>query len=612
MSEFSNVPVGRNLVHDPRPVSASFFGTDYPGTVFPTFTTERSFSGAGSVRLTLPAGQSAYWTASVINDPDFTSLPTGGSYYGSMRVSGPVPTGIILHPYMVMDNDVWLVGDQVPVVASSDQFSVHTWQMIMPVGRNPKYSWVYIINSTISTHTLYVGGFDLRKDQAVDSFIHGDAGDDYFWEGAANNSPSQRRAFVPAPIFGHGGQVTHSIAVEVVTRSNVLIRDITENFLDGSVTYDLDADQWKGTCNLTLNEPGLVEPLADEYVRVTLRVDYADGTTEEAPIGMFMMDPPKERWSSGFDTWAYTGRDLLAFLASFSFRGEVIPPDPADGSEGESTVFIARMIEAGKPYREALIDILTNTDPKRGVGLSASQISFPASLDAVSEDNLGWEGGTDALTMITDILQAAGWQKPWVTPYIVITSAPAGVDPATVTPSITLATGENSRVRWPFEIDPDATAVGNRVRVVSARNANSRTKKKKGQKNVAVEVWATNEDPSHPISFNRLGRWIDIPDIKVPLVSDEAEAQQLATQALIDAGQLPIRARLTTQAMVRGLNEVYELNLVDAYGDPIASGQGRYWCRGWSIQLGQPWEMVHNLSRVIAFGQASFLKVQGT
>jgi hypothetical protein len=119
---------------------------------------------------------------------------------------------------------------------------------------------------------------------------------------------------------------------------------------------------------------------------------------------------------------------------------------------------------------------------------------------------------------------------------------------------------------------------------------------------------ATNEDPAHPISFQRLGRWIDIPDIKIPLVVDLAEAQQIATQALIDAGNLPIRARITTQAMIRGLNEVYELNMLDAYGDPIESGQGRYWCRGWSIQLGPPWQMVHNLSRVLPFAQASFLE----
>jgi hypothetical protein len=39
----------------------------------------------------------------------------------------------------------------------------------------------------------------------------------------------------------------------------------------------------------------------------------------------------------------------------------------------------------------------------------------------------------------------------------------------------------------------------------------------------------------------------------------------------------------------------------DAYGDPIESGQGRYWCRGWSFQLGPPWEMVHNLTRVVSF-----------
>jgi hypothetical protein len=99
----------------------------------------------------------------------------------------------------------------------------------------------------------------------------------------------------------------------------------------------------------------------------------------------------------------------------------------------------------------------------------------------------------------------------------------------------------------------------------------------------------------------RLRRFIDVPDINVPLVADQAAADALANNALIQASVLPMRARLTTVVMLRGLNEVYELNLMDSHGNPIDSGQGRYFCRGWTLQLGLPWEMVHTLTRVIAF-----------
>jgi len=240
--------------------------------------------------------------------------------------------------------------------------------------------------------------------------------------------------------------------------------------------------------------------------------------------------------------------------------------------------------------------------------------------------------------MLSDMLQAAGWQRPWVTPDGIITSAPAGTDPRNVTPSIVLATGENSQVRWPFEVDPETSRVGNRVRVVSTKTVSEITsyvdpdayldhikkkiKKRKSGKKVKKkkEIWvdpapypvygpvdshvdqtAMNTDPTHPLSRQRLGRWIDIPTVSLPAVTDDAAAAAIARQHLIEASNVPMRVRLSTEVMIRGLHEVYELDLNDAYGNPIESGQGRYWCRGWTIQLGSPWEMTHNLTRVIGF-----------
>jgi hypothetical protein len=116
-----------------------------------------------------------------------------------------------------------------------------------------------------------------------------------------------------------------------------------------------------------------------------------------------------------------------------------------------------------------------------------------------------------------------------------------------------------------------------------------------------------NYDPSHPLSYQRLGRWIDLPLITLPKVTDSSIVRTQARQALIEGSTVPVRARLTTRVMIRGLNEVYELDMKDAYGNPIESGQGRYWCRGWTLQLGSPWEMVHNLVRVVGFDVAAGL-----
>jgi hypothetical protein len=132
--------------------------------------------------------------------------------------------------------------------------------------------------------------------------------------------------------------------------------------------------------------------------------------------------------------------------------------------------------------------------------------------------------------------------------------------------------------------------------------------------NIAVAV--ANQDPASPVSYVSLGRWIDLPDIEQTILSSavdgnnqatgDAKAKDIGTQALIEASLLAIKARMTTEIHRRGLNEVYLLDLYDINDDPFPSGQGKYFCRGWSFQLGPPWQMVHNLSRIIPFGSASF------
>jgi hypothetical protein len=280
-------------------------------------------------------------------------------------------------------------------------------------------------------------------------------------------------------------------------------------------------------------------------------------------------------------------------------------------------------------------------------------------VGGVAEAAKAWPGGTSVLQCISEVLEGSGWRRPWVTPAGIIVSAPAGDDPSLFTPNATFSTGQDSFVRWPFEVDSDASGIGNRIRVIGsnqltntnvvpnpaypgwlaaidkAKKIKDKKKKKKQLKklnasppdattdeadittytNVAVVV--ANNDPASPISYASLGRWIDLPDIERTVLSSatlptnnqakgDAEARRIGTQALIDASMLAIRARMTTEIHKRGLNEVYLLDLYDVNDDPFPSGQGKYFCRGWSFQLGPPWQMVHSLSRIIPFGEASF------
>jgi hypothetical protein len=634
------IPAARNLVHNPRPVSTANFSTS--GTT--TFVTDRSYSGTGSilVQLTAAADQFVQWHAAGMSDSDLSSIPSGATIRAMFHISGPIPAGFQCFLSVQYTDDTFTVVTVNPLVVASTAFHrIILPDLTLTPGKTVKYLYVTVNRpggGAGTAATFYLGGFDVRVNQPLDSFVHGAGGVGYAWEGSANNSPSTRDQIAVSPSIGSGGQIYPTVTVQVVNRRNQVIRDITGHFRDGDINYDLDAEQWKGTLNITLDEPGLVEVLGDEFIRISMRIERADGTVEEGSLGMFSVDAPTERWSAGgYDTWNYEGRDLLALLATWVPRNLTTPISTITGQ-----ILPVFGIKVGETYIGAITDLLV-----KYVGLSADQFSFPG-LNAIVKAGsaIVWEVGTDALAILSELLTGAGWQKPWLTPGGVITSAPGGLQPSQVTPSLVMATGENSRIRWPFEVDPETSAVGNRVRVISIRDivtqiggeyiqgawipdeedddkggGKGKKKKKKNKGDdpggsfgpgsytevsyvttyAAVVTVRANLDPGHPLSVPRLGRFIDLPDVKAPAASSQAAVDALADQALANASMIPMRVRLTTEVMIRGLNEVYELDMKDAYGDPIESGQGRYWCRGWSFQLGPPWEMVHNLTRVVSF-----------
>jgi hypothetical protein len=640
VSENTLISAAKNLVHNPRPVGSSYWAVwSASGLSTATLVSDRSYSGVNSMRYVLNAGETSVTIIDAGNwdDPLWASrVPIGSTISGMIHLSGPVPHNILYARLVaIYTDDTGTYGNLVWIPAGSTDFQRIIMQPIVTTKaiRNVRIEVVNDISVGAPATTFYLGGADIRRNQPVDAFVHGSAGPNYSWEGTVNGSPSDRAAFTIGPVLGSGGVVYPSIRLHVVNRKNQILREITENFIDGSVNYDLDADQWKGSCNLILNDPGLISPFADEYVRVTLRIEYVDGTVEEDSIGMFMVDPPKERWSGGHDQWTYDGKDMLALLSTWMMRGPELRP--TFGAEEEAVAASGFLVYAGNRYQAAVDLLLFDI-----VGLDRSQVAINLG-DAIFQQDFAVENGTSVLETLTQILQGAGFQKPWVSPQGIIRSEIAGTDPAHIEPSIVLATGENSRIRWPFDVEPEVSRVGNRVRVFSAqqlsqpvyewvdpvpgskgkKKGKKKKKKRKGGSpgqpgyyqyvrtdywNVPVSVVRANNDPTHPLSIASLGRIIDLPDVNVPLISGEAEAIAIADQALRDASLIPIRVRLTTEVMLRGYPEVYELNMTDAFGNPIASGQGRYWCRGWTLQLGLPWEMTHNLTRVIEFATAAW------
>ena len=640
---------GKNFSHNPKPTSTTY--TTVLGGATRSYVTDRSFSGAGSLFVTLPAGGEFRWSVAADDDADIS--PLSGSIRAAFRASGVSLAGLVAKTILTYTDASTEQTATTPVVSGVLDFQV---TMLPAITKNAAKTLrniaVSITNPTGSSITVYVGGEDVRVGQTPDSFIHGDGPNGrYAWTGAANNSPSTRSAVVPIIMRGRGGSFYPTVNVSVVNRQKQFIRDVTDHFLDGSVTYDLDADAHKGSCSISLDDPGLIEPFADQYFDINVEIEYASGNVEDFPVGMFMADPPQERWNNGNDSWTYPGRDMLALLDTTVMRD--VPTVGTHDSAAPELVF-AFAAPTGEAFTSVInraITVFTNLSPAQ------FSLAVPGSV----VEGKVWAGNATVLQCLTDILVSAKWRKPWVTPAGIITSAPAGDNPSTFAANVTFSTGEDSLVRWPFEVDTDASGIGNRVRVISVNqitnpndldnslavasyNAEVRKikkkidKKSKEKKKIAalgpapgpiiyqddiinytnIAVVVSNQDPNSPLSVQRLGRWIDLPDIEKPILSSgyigdggmqargDAAAFAIGKQALIDASLLTIKARLTTEIHKRGLNEVYNLDLYDINDDPFPSGQGKYFCRGWSFQLGPPWQMVHNISRIIPFEEASF------
>lgn len=661
----------RNLAHNPRPVSTA--NTSVSGAGTRAFVTDRSYSGTGSLFVTLPAGTYFDWYAAGNDDADVAAIAAGSIVNVAVHCNGVNGNGVVAQAIITYTDSSATFGGVIPVSPSGNAFDrISLGGVTTTSGKTVRNVLVRIQNNAGVTRTFYVGGLDIRDDQAIDGFIHGDAGPAYSWEGIANNSPSNRTAVTVDHVVGQGGQVRPSITLELCDRRGVTIEDVTGHFIDGSVTYDMDADRHKGSLSVTLDDPYIIQALGDQYLRPVLNIERLGRDDDESgSLGMFMVDPPSERWLSGSnDQWSYSGRDMLALLDTWMLRQTAVgstfiyatnaggSPDPKEYfSSPDYVAAEGWTLAAGTSAQDAVIKLLQEM-----VGLDRKQfaIAVPGTIAA----GLSWQNNETALKALTDILTSMGYQKPWVSPNGVIMSAIAGDDPNTYEPAFTFRTGEDSQVRWPFEVDPDVSKVGNRVRCTSTLvntgytysigpatapttaddpaypppapnnrkgkaykkwyaqygdvdpNANDNRIPVPGVDGVVtqnpytywspVEAIAENLDPAHPLSMPRLGRYIDLPDVSIPSLGTTDAAMLAAREALVKASRIPMKARLTTEVMLLGLNQVYLLDLMDLNGDPIPSGQGKYFCRGWTMQLGAPWQITHSLTRVIDYEMASW------
>ncbi|MCE0510840.1 hypothetical protein LVJ59_17465 [Microbacterium sp. KKR3/1] len=194
----------------------------------------------------------------------------------------------------------------------------------------------------------------------------------------------------------------------------------------------------------------------------------------------------------------------------------------------EDTVEDRYSLPAGTEIIPAVVEVIESSGEVR-IAVTESASVLPSALT--------WEAGTSKLTIINDLLQAAGYWSLWcdgsglfrVEPY---------VDPASRPVSFEFKHGEAS-VHFPdWSSEQDNTSVPNRFIAVG-----------QGDEDAPPLVGvATNEDPESQYSYQARGRWITAKDEGV-----EAESQsvidQYAARRLRDA-MTPVSRLTVTHAML--------------------------------------------------------------
>lgn len=566
------IAAAKNWARNPRPASLNYLATSGGATVL--LASDRVYAGPFSVYATLPAGGAVEWFTGAAGSLGGVLTGVARSFAVAVRLSGPAtPKTTRLRLYYAdgtYTSGPALTDLAVPAGTGFARYALG-FAASDPAKTLSRVSALVSNVGASAASALYLGGLDVRDGTEVDAFVCGGLPPWLVWDGTPDDSTSSRLAHVLPVVRGKGGQVRPSRALYLVSRQNVVLDDLSDHLTDATVTYDLEADTWKGTSRIGLDRPDLVDPFADQYLRPHLRIDYPDGSSQggldpggAGSLGLFGVDVPKERWDGGQGSWDYDGKDLLWVL-------------------NETGLPKGYILQTGYPYRKAVEDVIQRA------GFSLAQTDFPwsAAVDQTANTDFGAERGGSSLGFVSRLIEAMAWLPLWVRLDGKFTSRPIPKLTETAA-SVRYATGENSPVRWPFDADPDTAAVGNQVTVSGKRRGGG-----------WIEEVVENTDPAHPFSIPRLGRTVTLPAIAKSVMKSSVEARIIGQKAIEDAGMLPVLATLITQPDLRGLREVYELDLRDCFGDPIEVGQGKYFCLGWSLTLSGDWLMTHSLKRVV-------------
>jgi len=232
-----------------------------------------------------------------------------------------------------------------------------------------------------------------------------------------------------------------------------------------------------------------------DWLTQRVRIDYVPVGIEGWSIGVFCFASPRALYSDDGLSWEV---ELLGKLTLL------------DRVRTESTLTIpagANLVEQAR--------LLIVAEGETRIAATPSS--------AMARSAMTWDPGTSVLTIINDLLGAAGYWAVSADGVGVFRLAPY-VRPAARPTALVFAEGEMSIHSPEWTRDQDIAAVPNRV-VLVGQGSDDRP---------ALVGVATNEDASSPYSFQARGGWVVHSETGVE-AADQATIDALARRRLIDA-----------------------------------------------------------------------------
>lgn len=409
---------------------------------------------------------------------------------------------------------------------------------------------VYAGSTFASTNVLYFDGQDVAKNEQIVTFVAGDLGTLYAWNGTAQQSTSYRSAENPRGITGVGGSVMVSTKVFAADMRGNEYAELTDYVIGGSIDHDIDRD-FKGSCSLTVTDTTLFN--AFQWVKIYQLVESETGSDEDGlhVVGLFRLSQPAATFMKAIGT--VSGLDATIQL-------------------NDTTTLTTYNVAAGTKYTDAVRALITAA----GFG---TRYVIPDAAAVVPVGGWSWIRGTSYLRIINDLLGAVGYYTLYTMPDGTFASMPY-LERSSVNPAHSFTIGQDAVIVGDIDESVNDDDLYNYVTVT--RTINDHTTQVRS---------AENKNPAHAYSTVALGLLADPTGAtkvyRVKTVAfDDAESttamQALAREVLALASMLRY---VTVQVMPHPSHVPHEIIELDFDGTTAESLSGRYYVDSSSFGL---------------------------